>query len=97
MSVSISSLSPIEFPNIFSSSFVVSRKVEEKPASLTEEDLEKAVKIDLFETDTIDMFELFPICISQDTEEASLIRERNEKYTEVREFSLKLLFYLNIF
>lgn len=45
--------------------------------------MEKIVKIDLVETDTIDMFELFPICVSQDTEEANLIREKNERYSEV--------------
>ncbi|XP_038068064.1 dynein intermediate chain 4, axonemal-like [Patiria miniata] len=50
---------------------------------LTEEDLDKAVSIQLTETDTIWMLDLPAICLSAESDEATKVKERNEKYKEL--------------
>ena len=56
------------------------QEVQEIP---TEEDLVKIVDITLTETDTIWMFDLPDVKVSKETEEATVIGERNKAYVEV--------------
>ena len=61
-------------------STVVRQDVKE---DLTEEDLEKTVAFNLTETETIWLLDMPGVCISTESEEASVVNQNNERYQEV--------------
>ena len=57
---------------------------EEVKEVLTEADLDKVVDINLSETEMIWLLDMPGIRISSDSDEAAEVRERNQRYQEVR-------------
>ena len=63
---------------------------------MTEEDLEKEIGVHLTETPTIWLLDLNGVSISVDGDDANDIKERNEKYKEVRRFFFKFMTMENL-
>ncbi|XP_063283285.1 dynein axonemal intermediate chain 4 [Pelobates fuscus] len=58
-------------------------KQVEVPEQLGEEELNKMVDIELTETDTLWLFDMPPMLVATDSEEAESVRLRNQTYTEL--------------
>ena len=68
---------------------------EEVPEQLNDSDLDQVISINLIETETIFLLDLPSICVFAESDEATRVREQNEKYHEVTKIIMKsLTFYL---
>lgn len=62
----------------------IRHKREEVKEVLADDDLEKIVDLTLTETETIWLLDMPTVCVSNEAEDASAIKEKNEKYEQVK-------------
>ena len=61
----------------------IKHKREEVTEELSSSDLAKVIEINLTETDTIWLLDMSGVCVSAESDEATLVKEQNDRYTEV--------------
>lgn len=62
----------------------IRHKREEVKEVLADDDLEKIVDLTLTETETIWLLDMPTVCVSNEADDASAIKEKNEKYEQVK-------------